>query len=104
MRRSEQDLYLEVTLELKEITVAHEEVRYKKKVTNKQVDRLETTLGWTRLLEEISSREEVREDFLSYLKVHLVQDKAEELLKMTPTKYKRKDNCKTITTHDEKLR
>ena len=51
-----QVLSLEVILELKE------QLRHMKKVTNKQVDGIETTFGRTRLLEEISSREEVEED------------------------------------------
>ena len=46
--------------------MAHEEVQHKKKVTNKQVNRLETTLDPMRLLEEISPRERfltTKEDF-----------------------------------------
>ena len=60
--------------------MAHEEVQHKKKVTNKQVDKLKATLGQTRLLEEISSRKEV-ERLLSNLKVHHDEYKVEELLK-----------------------
>ena len=56
MKRREQNLdqRLEVTLELKQATAVHEEVRHKKKVINKQVNRLEATFGRTRLFEEIS--------------------------------------------------
>ena len=62
-RRSEQNINLELTLKIKETTATHEEIQHKKKITNKQVDRIETTLGQTKLLEEISSKKETEEDF-----------------------------------------
>ena len=83
-KRSWQDLeqHSEVTLELKKTIATHEEVQYKKKVPNKQVHRLETTLGWMRLLKRYH-QEKVpynKRGFLSYLKVHHVEYKVEELL------------------------
>ena len=44
-RKRIQVLNLETTLYLKETTVAHEKIPYKKKVTNKQVDGIETNLN-----------------------------------------------------------
>ena len=55
-KRREQDL--EVKIELNKIIAAHEEVQQKKKIRNKQVDRIEATLDQTRLLEEILLRME----------------------------------------------
>ena len=60
--------------------MAHQKVQHKKKVTNKQVDRLETTLGWTRLLEKISPKT-TKKSFKLCLKIHHFEYKVEELLK-----------------------
>ena len=48
--------HLEVTVELKMTTAAHRKIQHKKKVRNKQVDRLGTIFGCMISLEEISPR------------------------------------------------
>lgn len=85
-------------------TAAHEKNQYKKKVTNKQVDRLETIFGWMMLLEEISPGNNSlhQRKILSYLKVHRscwIQGKiAFKRKRKTPTHMKKKNNRLPITT------